>query len=621
MNRPDRRNLNLDYPEDWNISRIGEISLFVNRGKSPVYTEHSNYKVINQACIYWEGLKLENTKFVTKAFMNSCPTNKQLQFGDIIINSTGTGTLGRIGYYNLPYSLAFDSHVTLVRLKEGFIPKFFYYFFSSKPFQDNLEIFCVTGSTNQIELSKSALEELYVCFPGKQEQKRIAEILTTVDNTIEKTEQLIEKYKNIKTGIMQDLFTRGLTEDGKLRPKYEEAPELYKPSDLGMIPKEWEVKELRELFDFVYGDSPKYITDPYGQYEIWGTGGISGYGKSFHYDGESILIGRKGTIDKPLYLNGKFWVIDTAFYAKNFKDCDVKWLYYYLTTIDFKIYNEATGVPSLSRATIEKIKVKIPKLNEQLEIRTRIQIVDNNISKELIYLEKLKKLKQGLMQDLLTGKVRVKVDNIEEVKEVTVEKEEKKVPTAFLRAVLAAEITAQLKDEPTFGSVKQEKILYLCENLTHRDLKRKYYRQAAGPYDPGTKRSIEKILKDNKWFETKREKGKRTEYLPLKNCGGHKDYFEKHFSSEKDKIQEIIDLFKTAKTVQCEIVATLYAAWNDFLIENKTFTDNDIIDEVLNNWHEDKERISRDRWQKALDWMREKDLVPEGVGAKTLVSQ
>jgi type I restriction enzyme S subunit len=79
----------------------------------------------------------------------------------------------------------------------------------------------------------------------------------------------------------------------------------------------------------------------------------------------------------------------------------------------------------------------------------------------------------------------------------------------------------------------------------------------------------------------------------------------------------LIRLFKTARTIQCEIIATLYGAWNDFIINGKNPTDGQIVDEVLTNWHESKERIERDRWLAALDWMRQKDIVPAGYGVST----
>ena len=85
---------------------------------------------------------------------------------------------------------------------------------------------------------------LPITCPPLPEQRKIAKILTTVDNLIEKTEALIAKYQSVKQGLMQDLFTRGLDQHGHLRPPYAEAPELYNKSELGWIPREWEVEQM-----------------------------------------------------------------------------------------------------------------------------------------------------------------------------------------------------------------------------------------------------------------------------------------------------------------------------------------------------------------------------------------
>lgn len=84
---------------------------------------------------------------------------------------------------------------------------------------------------------------------NKSVQCKIAQILSTIDQAIEKTESLIHKYQQIKAGLMHDLFTRGLTADGKLRPHREQAPELYQETPIGWIPKEWEWKRCKDICD------------------------------------------------------------------------------------------------------------------------------------------------------------------------------------------------------------------------------------------------------------------------------------------------------------------------------------------------------------------------------------
>ena len=108
----------------------------------------------------------------------------------------------------------------------------------------------IKGST----LNKQTLARLKLRFPKDvRQQRRIAEILSTVDEAIEQTEALIAKYQQIKDGLMQDLFTRGVTPDGHLRPTSAQAPHLYKESPLGWIPKEWDVKPLRDIATYQHG--------------------------------------------------------------------------------------------------------------------------------------------------------------------------------------------------------------------------------------------------------------------------------------------------------------------------------------------------------------------------------
>ena len=118
-----------------------------------------------------------------------------------------------------------------------------------------------TGST-VIGIQQKKLDKIKINLPPLPHQRKIARILTTIDNVIEKTESAIAKYKAIKQGMMHDLFTRGIdAETGKLRPTKEEAPHLYKKTELGWTPKEWEVEKLEDVCDVRDGthESPKYV--------------------------------------------------------------------------------------------------------------------------------------------------------------------------------------------------------------------------------------------------------------------------------------------------------------------------------------------------------------------------
>ena len=175
-----------------------------------------------------------------------------------------------------------------------------------------------------------------------------------------------------------------------------------KDSPVGRIPVEWEVKKYGEIVSLQYGKSPKNIKSDDGDYPIIGTGGVVGMGTDYIYDGESIVVGRKGTIDKPSFVQGRFWAIDTTYYTKSYFDVSPKWFFYQASQEGLSKYNEASGVPSLNRETLNSIKVLVPPLPEQQKIASILTSVDEVIEKTQSQISKLKNLKKAMMQELLT---------------------------------------------------------------------------------------------------------------------------------------------------------------------------------------------------------------------------
>ena len=180
----------------------------------------------------------------------------------------------------------------------------------------------------------------------------------------------------------------------------------FKDTEIGKIPEEWEVKKLGAVFDIGNGRDYKHLNT--GKIPVYGTGGLMTYVNEYLYDGETVCIGRKGTINMPQYHNGKIWTVDTLFYTYNFRKTDVKFLYYLTQRIDWNSYNTATGVPSLTSQNISNILVSFPPLHEQHRIASALTSIDNLISSLGKQIEKKKNIKQGTMQQLLTGKTRLK---------------------------------------------------------------------------------------------------------------------------------------------------------------------------------------------------------------------
>lgn len=244
-------------------------------------------------------------------------------------------------------------------------------------------------------------ESLFVIPSSKEEQQRIANALSDVDTLINNLEKLIAKKKNIKQGAMQQLLT------GKKRlPGFAPAKPTYKQTELGMIPTDWEVKSVGKLLKIGHGRDYKNLKS--GNVPVYGTGGYMTSVNDYLYEGEIVCIGRKGTIDKPFYHTGKIWTVDTLFYTYGFNGCIPKFIYYAFCLVDWLAMNEASGVPSLTSKNIEDVLLRIPPSKaEQTAIANVLSDMDTEIATLETKLAKYRKLKTGMMQQLLTGKIRL----------------------------------------------------------------------------------------------------------------------------------------------------------------------------------------------------------------------
>lgn len=173
------------------------------------------------------------------------------------------------------------------------------------------------------------------------------------------------------------------------------------------IPNGWSVKKLRGCLEIKHGKPQHNIEDKNGTYPILASGGEIGRTNSFLCNKPSVLIGRKGTIDKPQYMDIPFWTVDTLFYSLIKSGYLAKYIFYKFETINWNKYNEGSTIPSLSSSTIHSIKVLLPPLAEQEKIAEILSCWDEAIEKLSDLIEQKKLLKKGLMQKLLTGKTRL----------------------------------------------------------------------------------------------------------------------------------------------------------------------------------------------------------------------
>ncbi len=303
------------------------------------------------------------------------------------------------------------------------------------------------GST-RYGLSNGALANFPVSLPGLLKQKRIATILTGVDTTIEKTEALIAKYQQIKAGLMHDLFTRGVLPNGQLRPRRELAPELYQETCIGWIPREWECQRL----GLILAKSGGYLqTGPFGsqlhaaEYQEEGVPVVmpqdindgliqtTSIARISEFRATSlarhrlkagdIIIARRGELSRAAAVGPTEveWVCGTGCFLLRLGRTELNHFFFqHVYRHDF-IQRQIAGMqvgstmPSLNNDVMSRLFFPFPSATEQGEMTRRLDLAEQKIGALHGELLKLKQQKQGLMHDLLTGIVPVKVEEAEVV--------------------------------------------------------------------------------------------------------------------------------------------------------------------------------------------------------------
>lgn len=271
-----------------------------------------------------------------------------------------------------------------------------------------------------------AIAEPPVGFPA---QECIAQILDTLDTAIRETEALIDKLKAVKQGLLHDLLTRGIDANGQLRPPQSEAPQLYKESPLGWIPREWEICPLHQQADVIDPQpdhrTPKEQEDgvPYigiGDFDEHGRvrfsscrrvvqGAFEKQRQRFKIEDGDIIYGKIGTIGKPKRLVAGDYALTANVLLLKPKYSPA--LFFMLLTSAFEgqilDITNTTSQPALGIETVRNLLVyKVPRTESDL-ISERLNSIFSQISEETAMLYKLKQQKSGLMDDLLTGHVRV----------------------------------------------------------------------------------------------------------------------------------------------------------------------------------------------------------------------
>ncbi|MBC8458368.1 MAG: restriction endonuclease subunit S [Deltaproteobacteria bacterium] len=400
-------------PVDWEVVRLGDVCDIIGGSTPPTKRKE-----------YWgghipfatptditglRGREISITKeSITSEGLSSCGA-RLLPVGSILLTSRATLGACAINTKSMATNQGFASLVCSEKAYNWFI---FYKMISLKRELQTLG----SGSTFK-EVSKGNIRSLFLAIPSPPEQKKIAEILTTVDDAIEKTTQIIDKTKELKKGLMQRLLTRGI------------GHKKFKKTEIGEIPVEWEVVKLKDIVqEFYNGGTPDTAKIEYWDGDIpWITGadfenqkvnrirrhitheGVENSATNVIPEGNLLVVTMTGVGKVAIAPFDIAISQDITGIVLNQRKAIAEFLCWYLDHKSERLRSiiQGTSISGLLRGDLESFIVPLPPVKEQKKITRILSANDDEIEKESNHREQLNLLKNGLMQVLLTGKLRV----------------------------------------------------------------------------------------------------------------------------------------------------------------------------------------------------------------------
>lgn len=620
---------------------VSDFVFFSTKGITPKYVEKSSIIVLNQKCIRNHRIDFSLAQFADDT--KNINEEKFVKRGDILINSTGKGTAGRLAFVaDIPqtHKLVVDSHILILRCKTYYLAQCLSYclFSHEKIIQSFMD-----GSTGQAELDKVRLFNLLITLPeDENSQKKIASILSDLDSKIELNKRINVKLEAIAKMVYDYWFVQFDFPNDNCKPYRGSGGRMKYDKILKReIPSDWSNGNLSDLIAF----NPTELIPQNTIASFVGMSSlpVSGYMVK-NIEKKKIQSGAKfknGDLllakITPCLENGKTATItllqdnEVAFGSTEFIVLRGKnqpltgYISMLARSNEFRYFaiSTMTGTSGRKRAD-EKIlstyPIAVPPREILANFESRIRVCFETLTANTKQNILLSKIRDWLLPMLMNGQVTVSVA-IEQIESLTAKSAKTKtqvenkirlpIPDSkkgFAKQVLGGKIVSLFKDDPNFTHIKFQKLQFLAEHIAEADLNLNYYFQAAGPHDGVFMNTIASHLKRNKWFEEKNYK-----YLPLTNQYKIDGYFQGYFSPVAERLTKLFSLLKKATEGQAEIIATLYAVWNNRIILNQPISDENLITDFY-NWSSRKHQYKREQLTEALKWIRKNEMQPKGFG-------
>ncbi|WP_168526614.1 restriction endonuclease subunit S [Acinetobacter sp. A3] len=393
-------------PKHWSSYLFKRVVSDIKDGTHGTHARVENGELLLSAKnVFNSGLEIgENESYIPIKDYKEITSNGFPQKGDILV--TCVGTIGRSFVYPFDKSLAFQRSVSFIRLNKKGNAQFYKYFIESKAYQSQLE--SLVKSSAQGGIYMGDLINTVVINCPLDEQVNIANFLdhetAKIDTLIAKQEKLIELLKEKRQAVISHAVTNGLNPDVTMKDSGVEW--------LGQVPEHWVIGRLKNVLSIKNGRDYKTVEVEIGGYPVYGSGGIFKRSSAYLYDGVSILFGRKGTVDKPLLVEGRFWTVDTMFYSELDAGTDPEYIYFQSLGFPFDMLSTNTALPSMTQEDLLNLGFVIPPYNEQKAISEYIQDYlkkSNSLMKKAeSAIQLMQERRTALISSAVTGKIDVR---------------------------------------------------------------------------------------------------------------------------------------------------------------------------------------------------------------------
>lgn len=572
----------------------------------------------------------------------------KLYHGDFLLNVRNSkelvGKTCTIGSHN--FDLVYNHMLVRIKHHDGISGNFINALLKTPVMRKFIDR-CKKGTTTVIALYQKDLYEIPIPIPDKITHDSITAFIGHLSRKIELNNQINAELEAMAKTLYEYWFVQFDFPNAKGKPYKSSGGKMVWDDELNReIPKGWDVKSLADIALLISrGISPSYIVSegiPVLNQKCIRNRSINfTLGRRHDHslkDASSKLIqigdvlvnstgvGTLGRVAIVKRLEEPLTTVDShvSIVRVDRNKANQSFIGYSLTEKQTEIEalgEGSTGQTELSRDNLGKLKMLLPGSDLQRKFDEFITPTFQKIGINEKENQQLSNLRDWLLPMLMNGQVIVGgYDTAEEeqsymmaaepeveygsIQKVSIPENKK----AFAKQVLAGKIINTFINDPNFTHIKFQKLQYLAEHIAEADLNWNYYRQAAGPYDPAFMHTINTKLKNSKWFEERQYR-----FHTLAKADQIEGYYQGYFSPAHDKIEQLFKYFATAKEGQVEIVVTLYAVWNNYLIKKTKFTDDDIVTTFF-EWSDRKANYTKEQVSKCLNWMKEKNLIPVGWG-------